>query len=81
MTAIDQYKPGPGWTRPGVAPVWDHPSGIRAHLYGMYQVGQVWVDGTEWPESLRLNWYIRVNGGNRKRGVMAWALHHHKGVA
>jgi len=73
---VDKYKPGPGWKRAGIAPVSEHISGIRVHVFGMYRIGQTWVDGTQWPESQEMHRYIRINGGNRKRGVMAWALRH-----
>lgn len=32
------------------------------------------VSGMEWPESKVLWRYVAANGGNRKRGAMAWAV-------
>ena len=72
---MNPYRPGPGW-RPAGCPVYDHVSGIRIHAYGMYWPpgSKVSVNGRVYPESLRLHRFIAINGGNRKRGVMAWAL-------
>lgn len=74
---MSTYKPGPGWSAPYWAtPCYDHvPTGIRVHTYGLanFQDGSQ-VIGTTWPESAELDRFIRINGGNRKRGVMAWAL-------
>jgi hypothetical protein len=70
-----KYRPGPGWKCLGGA-VWENKCGIRAHLNGMcgFPVFPIF-DGREWPESVRLNRFIALNGGNRKRGVMAWAMY------
>jgi hypothetical protein len=74
-------RPGPGWTNCGGppsdphGPVWDHTSGIRLHVCGMVRLaGGLIVQGERWPESKELYRFIRINGGNRKRGAMAWAL-------
>lgn len=63
-----------GWKQVGPS-VWDHTSGVRIHAAGLVRMvsGQV-VYGNKWPESRYLDRAIRINGGNRKRGVMAWAL-------
>ena len=69
------WKPGPGWTKPGIAPVYDHTSGIRIHVFGHYRIGdKLLIDGNAWPESQALGKCIKVCGGNRKRGVMVWAM-------
>lgn len=67
-------QPGPGWHHVNGA-VWDHTSGLRCHLLGTARLatGEV-VEGTNWPEAMRLWWFIRANGGSRRRGVLAWAL-------
>lgn len=67
-------RPGPGWRHLG-GPVWEHRRGIRAHVGGMcgFPVDPI-VDGTQWPESRRLDRCIAMCGGNRKRGVLTWAL-------
>jgi len=65
----------PGWKPLGFA-VYEHASGIRAHAYGVCGLSPgplVW--GTQWPESMVLDRFIRQNGGNRRRGVLAWAMH------
>lgn len=66
--------PGPGW-KPAGGAVFDHRSGIRVHVGGLCRLrnGTV-VSGMMWPESRVFNWFVRVNGGNRKRGAMAWAI-------
>ena len=69
-----KFKPGRGWSHAGGA-VFDHVDGIRIHVSGMCRLppdGEV-VKGTDLPEIQMMNWFIRINGGNRKRGVMAWA--------
>jgi len=67
-------KPGPGWKHVG-GPCWEHSNGVRIHPYGLVRLreGRVIV-GTVWPESNNMDFFIKANGGNRKRGVMAWAL-------
>lgn len=73
-----RHTPGLGWTKPGIAPVYDHVSGVRIHVAGHCQLpnGSI-VVGTRWPESKSLSRFVRINGGNRRRGVMAWALQLH----
>jgi hypothetical protein len=69
-------RPGPGWSRLGHAPVWEHSQTcVRIHLFGTVRFG----DGTHeeadrWPVSKSLWHHIRMAGGNRKRGLMTWAL-------
>ncbi len=73
---MNRYKPGPGWSPVGIAPVWDHDrSGLRVHASGICLLpdGCV-IIGSVWPESQSLNWFVRINGGNRRRGAMAWAI-------
>lgn len=67
-------RPGPGWKHLG-GPVYEHQSGWRIHAMGIcgFPVDPLF-DGRRWPESRELERMIRINGGNRKRGVMAWAL-------
>ena len=67
-------RPGRGWTHVGNG-CWDHVSGIRIHVHGLLRLPSgefVW--GTQWPESQSLHRAICLCGGNRKRGVMTWAL-------
>jgi len=69
------YKPGLGWKHLG-GPVWEHCCGWRAHVGGICGLPvEPIVDGNMWPESRSLDRFIAINGGNRKRGVMTWAMH------
>jgi hypothetical protein len=54
--------------------VYDHVSGVRLHLLGLVRLptGEQ-VSANEWPESSAVWRYEQLNGGNRKRGLMAWA--------
>ena len=72
---------GPGWIRCDAptgsppSPVWKHDSGVRIHVGGMI----LFPDGrtlwrNRWPESKRIDWAIRVHGGNVRRGLMAVAM-------
>lgn len=67
-------KVGPGWEHVA-GPVFDHTSGLRIHLGGLARLpsGAV-VYGTRWPVSQRMYRAIRVHGGNRRRGIMRWAM-------
>ena len=72
---MNPYRPGPGWSGWAGGGVYDHTSGIRIHACGMYlPPGGDTENGNIYPECLRLHRFIAINGGNRKRGVMAWAL-------
>lgn len=65
-------KVGNGWKHLGGA-VWKR-DGLRIHIYGLCRLrDSTVVVGTRWPEDKRFCWWIRVHGGNRRRGCMAWA--------
>ena len=66
--------PGNGWQHVGGA-VWEHSSGIRVHLLGMVKLptGEIF-SATTYPHWNAAQLMIRINGGNRKRGLMAWAM-------
>lgn len=66
-------RPGRGWSHVAGS-VYEHTSGLRLHVGGLIRLpnGQC-VSANEWPESRTVRWYVRANGGNRKRGLMAWA--------
>jgi hypothetical protein len=66
-------KPGLGWKHVGGA-VFDNSDGTRVHVMGLCRLpnGEL-VNGMLWPESRKLDQSVRINGGNRKRGAMAWA--------
>lgn len=67
-------RPGSGWKQVGDA-CWDHTSGLRIHVMGLARLpnGSI-AKGLDWPEVKTLDRLIAINGGNRKRGVMAWGL-------
>jgi len=69
-------KPGPGWKQHASnAAVWDHVSGMRLHLSGLLRMPDAAIiDSNRWPTSYVKNGYIRVAGGNVKRGMMMWAM-------
>jgi len=66
-------RPGKGWRKTDGA-VFERLDGLRVHMLGLVRLpdGRK-VSGSVWPESLKLHRFICINGGNRKRGVMAWA--------
>ena len=69
-------RPGCGWKHIAGA-VYEHANGTRVHLLGMIRLPSgEWLSANKWPESLEANKFVRMNGGNRKRGLMAWALTH-----
>ena len=68
--------PGPGWRQNTITKsIWDHESGIRLHMLGMLRLpnGEI-RQANQWPTSQLADGCIRVAGGNRKRGLMIWAL-------
>jgi len=74
-------KPGPGWTNlhppsEESGPVWEHTSGVRIHAAGLVLLpndeAAFWAN--LWPESQEIDRAIRMCGGNRKRGMMCYAL-------
>lgn len=68
-----QRKPGHGWTN--IGPVWDHVSGIRIHLGGLVQLpGEDVIYASHWPMVKRWNLHALICGGNRKRGLMTYAM-------
>ena len=69
-------RPGPGWQQNTITKaVWDHDSGMRLHMLGMLRLpnGEI-RQANQWPTSQLADGCIRVAGGNRKRGLMIWAL-------
>lgn len=76
-----KYKPGPGWKHigPSVYELGD----IRIHLacaLACRGMAGPRVFGDTWPTSKELARFVRINGGNRKRGIMAWARHWRSGI-
>ena len=76
----DECKPGSGWDTSYPTPVYDHVSGLRVHAMGLLRLpsGDI-INGGLYPESKVLSKFIRINGGNQKRGTMAWARSKMKG--
>ena len=73
QTSKQRSKPGSGWSNVG-GPVWDHVSGIRLHVGGLLRLQNGnHVSSDRWPDSVSADFSIRMAGGNRKRGLMAWA--------
>lgn len=67
-------KPGSGWRHVNGL-VYDHDSGIRLHLGGILKRknGSL-LSFKRLSLARETDFYIKVNGGNAKRGLMAWAL-------
>jgi len=70
----DVMRPGDGWRHIG-GPVWEHKSGARIHAMGVIRMPDKvtfrFMNNTDdCFEGLR---FVRANGGNMKRGMMAWA--------
>jgi hypothetical protein len=69
-------RPGAGWTHNGGS-VWEHINGARVHLLGLVRLPNGdFLSANKWPDSREAARMIRINGENRKRGLMAWALSH-----
>ena len=70
---MSKPKPGPGWTRNG--PCWDHTSGLRIHPYGTIRLSSGIIHTAAlWPNSATWGRFTRICGGNRRRGLMVYAL-------
>ncbi len=67
-------RPGPGW-KYLAAGVWEHCSGARISMGGVVRLpDKKTYRYLNTLEAGRLGrQLIRINGGNRKRGMMAWA--------
>lgn len=66
-------RPGPGWRHIAGA-VWEHQCGIRAHVRGCCGFPPDIIWGCQYPDVVEMDRFIAANGGNRKRGVLAWSL-------
>jgi len=63
-----KYKPGDGWFH--VAPqVYENATGVRILLLGLCRTASHQFIS----ENNAAKEFIRINGGNRRRGLMAWA--------
>lgn len=68
-------RPGPGW-KYLAGGVYEHVSGVRITLLGGLRLtapSYRYISANDWPEIAELARLIKINGGNRKRGLMAWA--------
>lgn len=70
-------RPGSGWHQIKGA-VWEHISGIRIHCaFPLVRLSekQASMSIHQAPGGSKLFWKLfRINGGNKKRATMAWAL-------
>lgn len=74
--AIRKMRPGDGWKYLGNS-VWEHTNGSRIHLIGLIRFqNNNYVSVNTYPDSEKAELMIRINGGNRKRGLMALAMHY-----
>ena len=73
MNARNQYGPGSGWKYLGGS-VWEHDGGSRIHLGGLIRTPSGdHISLFNWDQSQLGRQLVRINGGNIKRGLMAWA--------
>lgn len=67
-------RPGSGW-RHIAGPVYEHSNGTRVHIGGFVRLPNGdFLNDSKWPECQDAARMIRINGGNRRRGLMAWAM-------
>ena len=70
MSEASQLKrPGKGWKHLGSC-VWEHSSGIRIHQGGIVRLPDMQIVR----ENRETDKYIKINGMNKKRGMMSWAM-------
>lgn len=62
-----------GWKRISTC-VWDHTSGVRIHTGGIIRNGSIEVYAGNWLYVMRWDYWTRIVGGSRRRGLMAMAL-------
>lgn len=71
--SMKDMRPGNGWNHLS-GPVYEHVSGTRIHILGMVKLPNgEWKSANKYPENIDAHRLIRINGENRKRGIMAWA--------
>ena len=69
----EELRPGAGWKHLAGS-VWEHSSGTRIHLIGLVRLPDMsFFSLNKYPECMDGYKMIRINGGNRKRGLMSWA--------
>jgi len=68
----DRCRPGPGWRKLSGG-VYERDN-LRVHMLGVCRLpGGKIISGMAVPEYYTLSHMVRINGDNRKRGLMAWA--------
>ena len=68
-----KYKPGNGWRAIGSC-VWENKDGTRVHMLGLIRLNNgVYFKANQWLDSIEAHRMIKINGGNRRRGLLAWA--------
>lgn len=65
-------NPGAGWEYMAGS-VWRHSSGARIHLLGVVRLSNLSCHNLNHIDGAMGRLMVRANGGNRKRGLMAWA--------
>ena len=69
-----------GWSHIGGA-VYEHADGCRVHLGGLCRLPSGdFISANGWPEYKNMTRMIAINGGNRKRGLLAWAITKARGI-
>ncbi len=67
-------RPGVGWEHIA-GPVWEYKNGTRIHLSGLVRKPDMtFVSLNKFSEGTEGWRQIEINSGNRKRGLMAWAV-------
>lgn len=68
-------RPGVGWKHLA-GPVWEHTSGARIHMMGIIRLpdNKTHLSLTDWQDGEMGRRLVRINGGNKKRGLMAWVM-------
>lgn len=76
---LRDIKPGNGWKRIGGA-VYERCDGLRIHMLGLVKLpnGTLIDESSHYQHAANI---IKINGGNRKRGLMAWASELERNVA
>jgi hypothetical protein len=73
-----KLRPDPGWTRTRHVGVYQHTTGVQVHTIGLicipHQAGVRHIFCDTYPCSQIRDRWIRIAGGNRKRGLMLWAM-------
>ena len=68
------YKPTNGWHYLGSS-VYEHNNKTRIHTLGLIRFpNMTFIHENKYPEAISVSKMIAINGGNRKRGLMALAI-------